>query len=81
VIVVLPSYEGVPVTSPVVVLIVAQLGNPEADQLVAGLFAELVSENILENATPTAPKEFCPDVIIGAPLAMLMVTVPSEYNP
>jgi hypothetical protein len=80
-IVVDPFVEGYPVISPVVELIVAQLGNPIASQLVAGLFAGSVSENVLENASPIAPKEFCPGVITGSPTAILITIVPSEYSP
>jgi hypothetical protein len=71
VIVVLPASCGVPVTVPVVVFSVAQLGNPVAAQLVTGRFVPSVSEKVLLNAVPTAPEAVCPAVMIGTPSAIV----------
>jgi hypothetical protein len=70
-IVALPVSCGVPVIAPVVVFSVAQLGKPVAAQLVTGRFVLSVSENVLLNATPTAPEAVCPAVMIGTPSAIV----------
>jgi len=74
VIVVLPPSCGVPVISPVLELIDAQDGRPAALHEVAGRFAESVSENVLENASPTLPLPVWPGVIEGGPWLMVKVT-------
>ena len=77
-IVVLPLSCGVPVTAPVVVFSVAQLGNPVAAQLVTGRFVLSVSENVLLNAAPTAPEPVCPAVMIGLASKTVKVTLCEE---
>jgi hypothetical protein len=74
VIVVLPPSCGVPVIWPVEELIEAQVGRPVADHDVTGRFVESVSENVLENASPTLPEPVWPGVIEGEPWAMVKAT-------
>lgn len=65
-------------------MIVAQLGNPVADQLVTGRFVASVSEKVLLNAVPTAPLAVCPAVMIGTPSAIvkaILVAVPAPPPP
>ena len=80
-IVVLPLSCGVPVIAPVVVFSVAQLGNPVAAQLVTGRFVLLVSENVLLNATPKAPKAVCDAVMSGTPSVIVKATLLAALAP
>jgi hypothetical protein len=70
VIVVVSTSCGVPVIWPVEELIEAQVGSPVALHEVTGRFAESVSENVLEKASPTFPEAVCPAVIIGTASSM-----------
>ena len=72
--VMLPLLCGVPVIVPVVVLNIAQLGKPVADQPVTGRFALSLSEKVLLNAAPTAPEELCEAVMIGTPSVIAKAT-------
>ena len=74
VIVVVPLSCGVPVMAPVVAFSAAQLGNPVADQLVAGRLALSVSEGVALKATPTLLGNVCPAGMSGAPAEMVTVT-------
>jgi hypothetical protein len=58
---------GDPVIAPVVVLNVAQLGRPVADQLVAGRFVESDNVGTLLYISPTYPDKVWLPTIIGAP--------------
>jgi hypothetical protein len=67
VIVVLPLSCGVPVISPVLELMEAQLGSPVADHEVTGRLVLSVSENVFENASPTLPDPVWFGGMIGVP--------------
>ena len=82
--VVMPLSCGVPVMTPVVALIIAQLGRPVADQFVAGRPAAFVRSGVLLNAVPTLPVKFCPAVISGSPAEMVKATedpIPTPPGP
>ncbi len=81
VIVALPLSCGVPVIAPVAVFSVAQLGNPVALQLVTGRFVESVSENVLENASPTLPAPVWFGGMIGAPSEIEKLTLVAGLVP
>jgi len=81
VIVVVSTSCGVPVIAPVEELIDAQLGSPVALHEVAGRFAESVSENILENTSPTLPDPVWPGVMIGTPSVIVKLTLVAALVP
>jgi len=70
-----PTVVGVPVISPVEALSNSPSGSPVAAHEVAGRLVGSVSENVLENATPTLPEALWSVTIIGTPAVIEMVAL------
>ena len=81
VIVVLPLSCGVPVIWPLLEVMEAQDGSPVADHEVTGRLVLSVSENVFENASPTLPDPVWPEVMMGAPSAIVKLTLTAGLVP